>query len=223
MINAPYEKEFVFHNGKRAKNLLELSLMLENISQNDFEKFVNPSKNDFANWIEYVLQDKDLASSLRSTIILDKTKELINSRVASYSDFASVNTSLNGGNTRSDVLKQENLAHVADMHPINDASSENHKIEHHKIEPLPKPEKHSWWKNKNNTVKNDISQDNSEKKDNPLLRWYKFKRKEFIDNKNIPKKENHSGMHPENLIWVTIYGVLILSIIILILYKFDII
>ena len=65
MINAPFEKEFVFHDGKRAKNILELYEILERLSDQDFVSFVNSYKNDFANWVEAVLLDKGFAQKLR--------------------------------------------------------------------------------------------------------------------------------------------------------------
>ncbi|HIH31455.1 TPA: hypothetical protein HA235_01995 [Candidatus Woesearchaeota archaeon] len=77
MNNAPYEQEFVFHNGSRAKNIFELSVFLENMPDNEFRSFVNEQKNDFANWIEYVLEEKDLAIKLRATINIHETRNIL--------------------------------------------------------------------------------------------------------------------------------------------------
>ena len=81
MINAPYEKEFVFHDGKRAKNILELSELLDRISLEEFSSFVNTDKNDFANWVEYVLNDRLLSEKLRTTTNYDQTRKFLRIRL----------------------------------------------------------------------------------------------------------------------------------------------
>jgi len=86
MINAPYENEFVFLDGRRAKNILELNDILERLSDEDFQSFVNPRKNDFANWIEAILLDKKLAERLRSTLSKDQTIIIVSKRLAELSE-----------------------------------------------------------------------------------------------------------------------------------------
>jgi hypothetical protein len=81
MINAPYEKEFVFHDGRRAKNILELNDVIEQLADYDFSEFVNDQKNDFANWIQEVLQDRRLAEMLRTTISKHYTVDLLRRRI----------------------------------------------------------------------------------------------------------------------------------------------
>ena len=83
MINASYEKEFVFHDGKRAKNLIELAGILEKLPDIEFSKFVNQYKNDFANWITDVLIDYNLASRMRKVFSKEETLFLIHSTISS--------------------------------------------------------------------------------------------------------------------------------------------
>ncbi len=66
LISASYDKEFVFHDGSRAKNLLELVSKIDFLSDHEFHQFVNHHKNDFANWTEHVLGDKHFANKLRT-------------------------------------------------------------------------------------------------------------------------------------------------------------
>ncbi len=205
MINAPYEKEFVFHDGQRAKNLLELSVIIEKISQQDFERFVNPDKNDFANWTEYVLQDRELAASLRSTVSLPKTKELINNRLIIEENSAS---SLNNGPKKPlfKIFSQKKEQQVVELRkPI----AKLPEPEHHVIELLPEhiPEnrpKKGWFGRK------DI------KKDNSLRKWYEFKK----NTKKIAEETHPVDNHRGNIFWIFIYGALILMILFLVLYKF---
>lgn len=77
-MDAPYGKEFVFADGSRAKNLNELNTFLKSATRQQFEAFVRASNNDFANWIEYVLMDAELANTLRKTTDFDLTKKVIN-------------------------------------------------------------------------------------------------------------------------------------------------
>jgi len=81
LINAPYDKEFVFHDGSRAKNILELVTAVEKLNDHEFHHFVNAHKNDFANWTEYVLADKNLSEKLRSVNTKHDTLNLLKDRI----------------------------------------------------------------------------------------------------------------------------------------------
>jgi hypothetical protein len=83
LVNASYDKELVFQDGSRAKNIVELIGKIETLNLHDFSHFVNHSKNDFANWIEYVIMDKDLSVSLRKTHSKEKTLELLKIKISS--------------------------------------------------------------------------------------------------------------------------------------------
>ncbi len=61
------EKYFFLADGRILKNLRELALRLDEFSDELFRSHVNPDKNDFANWAEFVFEEKILAQKLRST------------------------------------------------------------------------------------------------------------------------------------------------------------
>lgn len=85
LINAKYDEEFIFNDGARAKNLLELLIKIEQMSSTEFHYFVNSSKNDFANWIGTVLNDKIFADQLRYVMTKEDTTRLIRSRINNLS------------------------------------------------------------------------------------------------------------------------------------------
>lgn len=234
MINAPYEKEFVFHDGRRAKNLLELSSTLENIGQQDFERFVNPSKNDFANWVEYVLLDKELASSLRSTILLDKTKEIINDKILIENNSGSIsNDASNGKKSFFKILSSEKKGPVIEVRKPIEKLPEP---EHHEISMLPAPEKKRWFRRKekitdlkklNEVHDKEIKETNKlpdkDNSNNPLRKWYQFNMHQFNKRKHIdkdPKDVKHSVSDGGNILWILLYCILIVAIIAIIAYKF---
>ena len=64
------EKYFYLEDGGVFKNIKELALRLDEVSDEVFRSHVNESKNDFANWVEHVFKEKELAEKLRG--ILDK-------------------------------------------------------------------------------------------------------------------------------------------------------
>ncbi|MFH1211387.1 MAG: hypothetical protein V1659_00480 [Candidatus Woesearchaeota archaeon] len=75
----PPEMYFYFCNGKVAKSVSEMLVILKNIPENEFSQHVNSEKNDIANWINGVYQRPDIAEmlnkkrSLKATIGILKT------------------------------------------------------------------------------------------------------------------------------------------------------
>ena len=57
---------FWTNDGKIIANLVELRDTLEHMADEVFEHHVNKSKNDFADWIQYVLGDVELAKKIRA-------------------------------------------------------------------------------------------------------------------------------------------------------------
>lgn len=236
MINAPYEEEFVFHDGRRAKNLLELYSTLETMGQQDFERFVNPGKNDFANWAEYVLLDKELASSLRSTILFQKTKDIINKKIMLENDSRlTPNAFSNEKKSLFKILMQEkNNSMIEARRPIEKLPEP----ERHETIMLPVPEKKRWFKRKEKTLnsnkltevhidkesnnglekKPDKEQDKDGKNNNPLSKWYSFNKRKHID--NDAKNVLHAAREGGNIAWILLYCILIIAIIAIIAYKF---
>ncbi|OYT32759.1 hypothetical protein B6U93_00605 [Candidatus Woesearchaeota archaeon ex4484_78] len=62
---APERHEFILSDGRRLKNIYQLVDELETMTEDVFRQYVNEFKNDFANWIEDVFEDKSLADELR--------------------------------------------------------------------------------------------------------------------------------------------------------------
>lgn len=73
MKNAEEGKEFYFHDGSRVRNIKELIEKLKDIDENSFRRYVNREKNDFSNWIRYVLDEQELAIKLLTTLDKDTT------------------------------------------------------------------------------------------------------------------------------------------------------
>ncbi|TAL53034.1 MAG: hypothetical protein EPN86_04805 [Nanoarchaeota archaeon] len=65
--NCPPEKEFVTMSGEHLKNLFELSESLAKIDNNIFGHHVNSQRNDFANWVGDVFNEKELANAFRKS------------------------------------------------------------------------------------------------------------------------------------------------------------
>jgi hypothetical protein len=123
LINAPHDKEFHFHDGTRAKNLLELVSKIETLADHDFHHFVNAHKNDFSNWIEHVLFDEAFAQKLREVHSKDETVQLIKDKIADYTI----------GNS---ILKIPKIEDHSPEHPGHVLVHEipiEHKEEHQKI------------------------------------------------------------------------------------------
>ncbi len=55
------KKYFYCSNGRVAKDLSELMVILEKYSEKDFKKHLNQNKNDFANWVKDVFEEDKLA------------------------------------------------------------------------------------------------------------------------------------------------------------------
>jgi len=105
MINAPYDKEFIFRDGSRAKNIPELAERVIRLSDAEFGSFVNKDKNDFANWIEFVLEEKSLSSKLRMTYSKAETLSLLLTHIMNFSSdmqkSVSSNLAASGNNSAS--------------------------------------------------------------------------------------------------------------------------
>lgn len=56
---------FKLGDGRFLKNISELVFAIEQMAHQEFERHVNNHNNDFANWIEHVFKNKELANELR--------------------------------------------------------------------------------------------------------------------------------------------------------------
>lgn len=59
------DKFFYLSDGRVLKNLEELADALRNMTGEIFKHHVNKERNDFANWVNDVLEDKKLATDLK--------------------------------------------------------------------------------------------------------------------------------------------------------------
>jgi hypothetical protein len=62
--NAPEEHYFVLCNGQQVKNVKELADALEVLDDDVFNHHVTFDRNDFANWINDIFSDAELAAAL---------------------------------------------------------------------------------------------------------------------------------------------------------------
>lgn len=63
--NVPPEKSFWVRDGQILRNITELPPALERMSEETFRHHVTEKKNDFANWIEFVIGERTLADEVR--------------------------------------------------------------------------------------------------------------------------------------------------------------
>lgn len=63
--NATPETSFYVCTGNVLNNPSQLAQVIEELNDEAFARHVNEAKNDFANWIEFVFNDKKLADQLR--------------------------------------------------------------------------------------------------------------------------------------------------------------
>lgn len=222
MINAPYEKEFVFQDGRRAKNLSELSNILSSMNQKDFEIFVNINKNDFANWTEYVLEEKKLADYLRLTTDFSKTKKII-----------SDNLPPNLEKQNFLVKKQEYLPEDSQKKNIfslgllkketSKSLKSDAKVEVNEKESLSQPLKQEIHHETTHEFKHEISHEDKRLFRNEKMgkhKWYHFKKVHEKSEETSEEKHKNEDDNEVNIFWVLLYALLIILIVALIIYKF---
>ncbi len=71
-------------DGQVLTDLLELHRSLERMPEDVFQHHVNEEKNDFADWIEFVLDDAELAKSLRKSKRSETACTVISRRLKVY-------------------------------------------------------------------------------------------------------------------------------------------
>ena len=65
-VVAQGEQQFWTNDGRILKDMIELRDALSKMERHVFDHHVTGEKNDFADWVEFVLQDTSGASMLRS-------------------------------------------------------------------------------------------------------------------------------------------------------------
>lgn len=79
----PTEKVFWSHDGSILKDMSELALALNRMSEETFAYHVNKEKNDFANWVKDVLSDDQLATQMYRLHDRNSTVALVGQRLTS--------------------------------------------------------------------------------------------------------------------------------------------
>jgi hypothetical protein len=64
---APQQYHFILSDGRHLKSLYELVDELETMGDDAYRQYVNEGKNDFANWISDVFDERHLAEDIRRT------------------------------------------------------------------------------------------------------------------------------------------------------------
>ncbi len=75
------DQAFYCKNGKVAHTLEDLADILKDMPQDEFSHHVSAFKNDFSNWILQVLQNSDLAGTVRKCTTKEETLAAINEHV----------------------------------------------------------------------------------------------------------------------------------------------
>ena len=76
-VKAEKGKEFVLRNGSKLSSIEELKNSLEDMSQEEYESYVNSEKNDFAKWIKEVFERKKLARKIRKAKTKEELKKIL--------------------------------------------------------------------------------------------------------------------------------------------------
>ena len=85
LVQASNEQCFWVTDGRVLGNLIELRDALESMSDDIYAYHVTKERNDFADWIEYVLQDSELAGSVRKSKKAKSAHGVVVTRLRIYS------------------------------------------------------------------------------------------------------------------------------------------
>jgi hypothetical protein len=76
------EKRFWCIDGRYLKNLEELKVALEEMSDETLNHHLSGAKNDFANWVKDVIGDEKLARDLRKSTNRTQAAKAVSQRIA---------------------------------------------------------------------------------------------------------------------------------------------
>lgn len=85
LVHAESEQAFWTTDGRTLSNLLELRDALASMTDEVFAYHVSKERNDFADWIEHVLQDGELARAFRKSKKSNTAREVVVTRLRTYS------------------------------------------------------------------------------------------------------------------------------------------
>lgn len=84
LVQAQGPQCFWTHNGAIISTLIDLSNLLSSIHADVYKYHVRKDKNDFADWVQFVLGDAELAKSLRSARTSKSAKTCVVRRLKIY-------------------------------------------------------------------------------------------------------------------------------------------
>ncbi len=84
LVHANHEEAFWVNDGQILANLVELKDALARMDESIFTHHVSKEKNDFADWIEHVLEDGELASEVRKSKKPSTAHDVVVSRLRIY-------------------------------------------------------------------------------------------------------------------------------------------
>ena len=79
--DVPEDKLFWLSDGRALRNLEELSLALKDMNEEVFRHHVNKDKNDFRNWIKFVIGDDNLANDINRCKKKDTIRKKVDKRI----------------------------------------------------------------------------------------------------------------------------------------------
>lgn len=104
------KESFFMEDGRVIRNLHELVDILEHINPKSFSYHVNSHKNDFSNWVQYVVGDIELAFEMTKTKDRQKMEDIVSARIKEIEE-ASHQEKITMFNTpevkATDVIKEE--------------------------------------------------------------------------------------------------------------------
>jgi hypothetical protein len=84
LVNAPESQKFWVNDGQILSDLVSLAESLKTMDSLLFHYHVNSEKNDFADWVEHVLQDISCAQSLRNVLTPEDAYVVVSQRLRFY-------------------------------------------------------------------------------------------------------------------------------------------
>lgn len=82
LADVPLEKQFWCSDGRALKNLVELQVALNEMSEEVFRYHSNETRNDFSNWVREVIGEDKLSRDLRKSRTKAEAAKVVASRIA---------------------------------------------------------------------------------------------------------------------------------------------
>jgi hypothetical protein len=79
--NVSQEKQFWCHDGRYLKNLEELKVAVEQMTEETFRYHSNEAKSDFSNWVRDVIGDEKLSRDLQKSATQAQAAKSVAERV----------------------------------------------------------------------------------------------------------------------------------------------